>query len=156
MAEKRGSGRNGKNTGTQKQRGNGSRSSSGTQQSLRSRITGEADLQKADKLLKSMLRREKPVTEDNFNKIRNIIRAQKTKANRLFWTSTVLAILLILALLAGMVSTPRPAMPKPTTPITTATPREITHQIEPTRRETASSFSSRAAMKCSRMWGMPK
>ena len=104
MAEKRGSGRNGKNTGTQKQRGNGSRSSSGTQQSLRSRITGEADLQKADKLLKSMLRREKPVTEDNFNKIRNIIRAQKTKANRLFWTSTVLAILLILALLAGLVS----------------------------------------------------
>ena len=58
--------------------------------------------------------------------------------------------------LEGIVIAPARAMPKPTRPITTATPSDTTHQIEPTRREIFSSFSSRAAIKCSRMWGMPK
>ena len=56
----------------------------------------------------------------------------------------------------GVAITPRLAMPKPTMPITTATPSDTTHQIEPTRREIFSSLSSRTAMKCSRMCGMPK
>ena len=58
--------------------------------------------------------------------------------------------------LPGRAIAPALAIPKPTIPITTATPRETTHQTEPTRREIFSSFSSRTAMKCSRMWGMPK
>ncbi len=104
MADSRNTERGGKARGSRKQRtGNTKGKSGNAQQSLRSRITGEADLQKADKLLKSMLRREKPVTEDNFNKIRNIIRTQKTKVSRLFWTSAVLAVLLILSLLVSLI-----------------------------------------------------
>ena len=41
-------------------------------------------------------------------------------------------------------------------PMKTAMPMEITTQTEAMRREVASSFSSRIAMKRSRMWGMPK
>ena len=105
MADRRQTGKNGRNQGSQRQRSGSSRGGSGkAQPSFRSRITGEADLQKADRILKAMLRREKPVTEENFNKIRNIIRAQKTKASRLFWVSAVLAVLLIISLVAGLVS----------------------------------------------------
>lgn len=104
MADRKQAGKNGRSAGARKQRKGSSGSSSGkTQQSLRNRITGEADLQKADKILKSMLRREKPVTEDSFNKVRNIIRAQKTKVTRLFWLSAVLAVLLIITLLASLI-----------------------------------------------------
>ena len=58
--------------------------------------------------------------------------------------------------LSGMAMTPALAMLKPTMPMTTAMPREITTQTEPTRRESFSLVSSPMAMKCSRMWGIPK
>ena len=104
MAERRQTGKSGKNRSSQNQRTGSAKGGSGkTQQSLRNRMTGEADLQKADRILKAMLRREKPVTEENFNKIRNVIRSQKTKVSRLFWTSTVLAVLLILSLLVSLI-----------------------------------------------------
>ncbi len=44
----------------------------------------------------------------------------------------------------------------PTMPMNTATPMEITTQVPAMRRERVSSFSSRMAMKRTRMWGMPK
>ena len=41
-------------------------------------------------------------------------------------------------------------------PMRTATPMEMTTQTEAMRRESFSSFSSRMAMKRTRMWGIPK
>ena len=105
MADQKQSRNSRKNSGSGSKKRAGSAGSSGKgQQSLKNRLTGDAELQRADRILKGMLRREKPVTEDNFNKIRNILRAQRTKVNRLFWLSAVLAVLLILAILAGLIS----------------------------------------------------
>lgn len=103
MADQRQSKKNRNNSGRNSKQTGGGKSSGNAQQTLKARITGDADLQRADRILKGMLRREKPVTEDNFNKIRNIIRAQRTKVNRLFWLSAVLAVLLIVSLLASLI-----------------------------------------------------
>ena len=45
---------------------------------------------------------------------------------------------------------------KPTTPMRTATPMAMTTQMEPTRREMVSFFSSPMDMNRTRMWGIPK
>ena len=45
---------------------------------------------------------------------------------------------------------------RPTMPMNTATPMEITTQTEAIRRDSFSSFSSRMAIKRTRIWGMPK
>ena len=47
-------------------------------------------------------------------------------------------------------------MALPTTPMMMATPMEMTTQLVAMRRDSFSSFSSRMAMKRTRMWGMPK
>ena len=57
---------------------------------------------------------------------------------------------------AGIAIAPVLTMPKPTMPITTATPSEMTTQTVAMRRLKLSLSSSPMAIKCSRMWGIPK
>ena len=56
----------------------------------------------------------------------------------------------------GIAIAPALTMPKPTMPIMTAAPREMTTQMEAMRRLKFSLLSLPMAMKCSRMCGMPK
>ena len=68
-----------------------------------SRVTGEKDMQRADKILRSMEHGIRPVTSEGLNRVRKILQRQKRRQSRLFLASCILAVLLILVLLVSLV-----------------------------------------------------
>ncbi|WP_235903320.1 CapA family protein [Bilifractor porci] len=72
-------------------------------ESFYSRVTGEKDIQRADKILRSMEHGIRPVTSEGLNRVRKILQRQKRRQSRLFLASCILAGLLILVLLVSLI-----------------------------------------------------
>ena len=72
-------------------------------ESFYSRVTGEKDMQRADKILRSMEHGIRPVTSEGLNRVRKILQRQKRRQSRLFLASCILAVLLILVLLVSLI-----------------------------------------------------
>lgn len=72
-------------------------------QSFYSRATGEREMQRADKILRSMEHGIRPVTAEGLNKVRKILQKQQRRQSRTVIITCVLAVLLVLVLLISLI-----------------------------------------------------